>query len=94
MTLNQLRYLVAIVDAGLNITSAANHVHATQPGLSRQIKQLEDELGFPLFTRKGRSLRGADQAGERCLSTPGACWTKRPTSAPSPPTSAASARAG
>lgn len=67
MTLNQLRYLVAIVDAGLNITLAAGHVHATQPGLSRQIKQLEDELGFLLFTRKGRSLAALTQAGEQVL---------------------------
>ena len=40
MTLTQLRYLVAIADAGLNITLAAARVHATQPGLSKQIKQL------------------------------------------------------
>ncbi len=56
MTLAQLRYLVAIVDAGLNITLAAERVHATQPGLSKQLKQLEDELGFPLFLRRGKSL--------------------------------------
>lgn len=67
MTLNQLRYLVAIVDAGLNITLAASHVHATQPGLSRQVKLLEDELGFLLFTRKGRSLAAVTQAGEEVL---------------------------
>lgn len=67
MTLNQLRYLVAIADSGLNITLAAGHVHATQPGLSRQIKQLEDELGFLLFTRKGRSLASLTQAGEHVL---------------------------
>src|SRR5690349_5240210 len=45
MTLVQLRCLVAIADAGLNITLAAERVHATQPGLSKQLKQLEDELG-------------------------------------------------
>ncbi|HLI19020.1 MAG TPA: LysR substrate-binding domain-containing protein [Rhodanobacteraceae bacterium] len=67
MTLNQLRYLVAIADSGLNITLAAEHVHATQPGLSRQIKQLEGELGFLLFTRKGRSLTSLTQAGEHVL---------------------------
>ncbi len=67
MTLNQLRYLVAIADSGLNITLAAERVHATQPGLSRQIKQLEDELGFLLFTRKGRSLSALTQAGEQVL---------------------------
>lgn len=67
MTLNQLRYFVAIVDAGLNITLAAERVHATQPGLSRQVKQLEGELGFLLFARKGRSLASLTQAGEHVL---------------------------
>ncbi|MGH8112003.1 MAG: LysR substrate-binding domain-containing protein [Rhodanobacteraceae bacterium] len=67
MTLNQLRYLVAIVDSGLNITLAADRVHGTQPGLSRQVKQLEDELGFLLFTRKGRSLTSLTPAGEHVL---------------------------
>jgi len=63
MTLNQLRYLVAIADAGLSITLAAERIHATQPGLSRQLKQLEDELGFQLFLRKGRSLAAITAPG-------------------------------
>jgi DNA-binding transcriptional LysR family regulator len=67
MTLTQLRYLIAIADSGLNITLAAERVHATQPGLSKQLKQLEDELGFQLFTRKGRSLESVAPAGERVL---------------------------
>lgn len=56
MTLRQLRYLIAIADGGLNITLAAERVHATQSGISKQLKQLEDELGFPVFVRKGKSL--------------------------------------
>ncbi|MGQ4583718.1 LysR family transcriptional regulator [Lysobacter sp. F60174L2] len=67
MTLTQLRYLVAIADSGLNITQAAERVHATQPGLSKQLKQLEDELGFQLFVRKGRSLEKVSPAGGRVL---------------------------
>jgi len=67
MTLTQLRYLVAIADSGLNITLAAEKVHATQPGLSKQLKQLEDELGFLLFARKGRSLDAITQGGEQVL---------------------------
>lgn len=63
MTLTQLRYLVAIADADLNITLAAARVHATQPGLSKQLKLLEDELGFLLFVRKGRSLEAITPAG-------------------------------
>lgn len=53
MTLTQLRYLVAIADAELNITLAAARVHATQPGLSKQLKQLEDELGFCCSCARG-----------------------------------------
>lgn len=67
MTLSQLRYLVAIADSGLNITMAAERVHATQPGLSKQLKQLEDELGFLLFSRKGRSLDSITPAGQQVL---------------------------
>jgi DNA-binding transcriptional LysR family regulator len=67
MTLTQLRYLVAIADSGLNITLAAERVHATQPGLSKQLKQLEDELGFLLFARRGRSLDSVTPAGAQVL---------------------------
>ncbi|GIX32109.1 MAG: LysR family transcriptional regulator [Lysobacterales bacterium] len=67
MTLTQLRYFVAIVDAGLNITLAAERVHATQPGLSRQIKHLEDELGVKLFNRGQRSLDALTPAGREVL---------------------------
>lgn len=67
MTLTQLRYLIAIADADLNITLAATRVHATQPGLSKQLKQLEDELGFLLFVRKGRSLESVTPAGANVI---------------------------
>lgn len=63
MTLSQLRQLVAIVDSGLNITSAARHVHATQSGLSKQLKQLENELGTLLFVRRGRALESLTPDG-------------------------------
>ncbi len=67
MTLVQLRYLIAIADSGLNITLAAERVHATQPGLSKQLRQLEDELGFQLFARKGKSLDTITRAGEQVI---------------------------
>lgn len=67
MTLTQLRYLVAIADAGLNITLAAERVHATQPSLSKQLKQLEDELGFQLFARRGKSLDAVTLAGAQVI---------------------------
>ncbi|TAL73620.1 MAG: LysR family transcriptional regulator [Rhodanobacter sp.] len=67
MTLTQLRYLVAIADCRLNITAAAEHVHATQPGVSKQLKQLEEELGLQLFVRKGKSLDAMTEAGARVI---------------------------
>jgi DNA-binding transcriptional LysR family regulator len=63
MTLSQLRYLLAIVDAGLNISLAAEQVNATQSGLSKQLKQLEDELALQLFVRRGRNLDRLTEAG-------------------------------
>jgi len=67
MTLTQLRYLIAIGDADLNITTAAKRVHATQPGVSKQLKQLEDELGFQLFSRKGKALHAITPAGKQVM---------------------------
>lgn len=67
MNLTQLRYFVAIVDAGLSVTLAAERVHASQPGVSKQIRQLEEELGLQLFVRRGRSLEGLTPAGCRVL---------------------------
>jgi LysR family cys regulon transcriptional activator len=67
MTLTQLRYIVAIADAGLNITMAADNVHATQSGISKQLKQLEGELGFQVFTRRGKSLDAVTPAGGQVL---------------------------
>lgn len=67
MTLTQLRYIVAIADSGLNITLAAERIHATQPGVSKQLKQLEGELGFQLFARKGKSLSSITPAGQQVV---------------------------
>ena len=55
MELRTLRYLVAIADAG-TITAAANKIHISQPALSRQMQELERELGTKLFNRKNRAL--------------------------------------
>jgi LysR family cys regulon transcriptional activator len=67
MTLAQLRYLLAIVDANMNITVAAQRVNATQPGLSKQLKLLEEELGFQIFVRRGKSLESISRAGSQVV---------------------------
>ncbi|MFE6649030.1 LysR family transcriptional regulator [Nocardioides sp. NPDC057772] len=56
MDLRLLRYFVATADAG-SATRAAEVLHVTQPVLSRQLRQLEANLGVPLFAREGRRLR-------------------------------------
>jgi LysR family cys regulon transcriptional activator len=63
MTLQQLRYLLAIADSGLNITSAAERLYTSQPGISKQLKLLEQELRVQLFSRKGKSLAAITPAG-------------------------------
>lgn len=67
MKLQQLKYLLAIVDNGLNITAAAERLYTSQPGVSKQLKLLEEELGLQLFTRKGKSLGAVTAAGRQVI---------------------------
>ncbi len=52
MKLQQLRFLAAVVQNDLNLTAAANKLATTQPAVSKQLKSLEDELGFRIFISK------------------------------------------
>lgn len=67
MKLRQLEYLVEVVRQGLSVTAAAQALHTSQPGISSQIKQLEEELGFPVFVRQGRHLIDVTDAGRDVL---------------------------
>ena len=67
MKLQQLKYLLAIVDNGLNITAAADRMYTSQPGVSKQLKLLEEELGLQLFARRGKSLARITRAGEQVV---------------------------
>ena len=67
MTLQQLRYLFEISRHGLNITDAANALFTSQPGLSKQIRQLEDELGIEIFVRNGKRITAITEPGQAIL---------------------------
>lgn len=67
MTLQQLRFLTAIVESDFNITAAAAKLNATQPAVSRQLLLLEQELGFKIFSRNGRGLSRVTEAGEQVI---------------------------
>ena len=56
MKLQQLRYLQAVVKHGLNLSDAAAALHTSQPGISKQIRQLEDELGVDILVRNGKRV--------------------------------------
>jgi LysR family cys regulon transcriptional activator len=67
LTLKQLQYFVSIVDCGMNITAASEQLFTSQPGISKQIKLIEAELGIKLFIRKGKTLSALTPGGEEVL---------------------------
>jgi LysR family cys regulon transcriptional activator len=69
LNLQQLRYLCAIVDHGLNVSCAAAALHTSQPGISKQVRLLEDELGVRVFVRQGKRLASLTPAGAAVLAT-------------------------
>jgi len=69
VNLQQIRYLCAVVDHGLNVSDAAEALYTSQPGISKQIRQLEDELGLSVFVRQGKRLAALTPAGEVVVAT-------------------------
>ncbi len=67
MKLQQLRYLVEIARHDLNLSVTAESLFTSQPGISKQIKLLEDELGLRMFTRSGKHLTEVTPAGQAVL---------------------------
>jgi LysR family cys regulon transcriptional activator len=67
MKLQQLRYLVEVARCGLNVSEAAEVLYTSQPGVSKQIKLLEDELGVIVFERSGKRLTAITEPGRRVL---------------------------
>jgi LysR family transcriptional regulator, cys regulon transcriptional activator len=64
MKLQQLRYLVEVARRGLNVSDAAQALHTSQPGISKQIRALEDELGVEVFERRGKRLTAVTEPGK------------------------------
>jgi LysR family cys regulon transcriptional activator len=67
MNFQQLRSVRETVRRGFNLTEVAAVLHTSQPGISRQIRELEDELGIEIFVRAGKRLTGLTAPGETVL---------------------------
>ena len=67
MNLQQLRYVAEVARRGLNVTEAAEALHTSQPGVSKQIRLLEQELGADIFVRQGRRFVAVTDAGREVL---------------------------
>ena len=67
MKLQQLRYLTEVERQGLNLSVAAEKLHTSQPGISKQIKLLEDELGVKIFARNGKRVTAVTSPGKAII---------------------------
>ena len=64
MKLQQLRYIWEVTRHNLNVSATAQSLYTSQPGISKQIRLLEDELGVEIFARSGKHLTRVTPAGE------------------------------
>ena len=67
MKLQQLRYALEVYKQNLNVSDAAEVLFTSQPGISKQIRLLEEEIGVPIFVRQGKRLVSVTDAGEMVL---------------------------
>ena len=67
MKLQQLRYIWEVARHDLNVSATAQSLYTSQPGISKQIRLLEDELGVEIFSRSGKHLTHVTPAGEAIL---------------------------
>ncbi|MBK7729182.1 MAG: HTH-type transcriptional regulator CysB [Gammaproteobacteria bacterium] len=71
MKLQQLRYIWEVVRHDLNVSATAQGLFTSQPGISKQVRLLEDELGVEIFERSGKHLTRVTPAGEIILAKAG-----------------------
>lgn len=67
MNIQQLRAVRETVYCGFNLTEVASRLYTSQPGVSRQIRELEEEIGFDIFGRSGKRLTGLTPPGQTLL---------------------------
>ena len=67
MKLQQLRYLAEVARRGLNVSETAEALHTSQPGVSKQIRALENELGIQVFARHGKRLVSVTEPGKAVI---------------------------
>lgn len=67
MKFHQLRYIHEVVRQNLNISAASEALHTSQPGVSKQIQLLEEELGLQIFQRNGKRLVGVTEPGRKIV---------------------------
>ncbi|CAK7036740.1 CysB family HTH-type transcriptional regulator [Saezia sanguinis] len=67
MNLHQLRFVQEAARRNLNLTEAAKALHTSQPGVSKAIIELEDELGIEIFARHGKRLKRVTEPGQHVL---------------------------
>ncbi|MDO5087442.1 MAG: CysB family HTH-type transcriptional regulator [Comamonadaceae bacterium] len=67
MNLHQFRFVQEAVRRNLNLTEAAKALHTSQPGVSKAIIELEEELGIDIFTRHGKRLKRVTEPGQKVL---------------------------
>ena len=67
MNLHQFRFVQEAVRRNLNLTETANALHTSQPGVSKAIIELEEELGVEIFARHGKRLKRVTEPGEHVL---------------------------
>lgn len=76
MKLQQLRYIWEVTNNAMNVSATAERLFTSQPGISKQIRLLEEELGIDVFARSGKQFTGLTPAGQQIVQLSGQILSK------------------